>query len=355
MILSVYTMLLILRHFPRFVLLSIIWRYLTVAHDLDSQQVRETKADLDNLPLPSWLPRTSHEFKEKFLCSEDQASEHMSEDAFVRSVLSARHTTWTDGWEVPIANASKSASDSTQDGTGKFYARVFDLLNWARLQNLLPETIAVDKVCHKGMETVFGYISRETNMLPQTPNRYIPDETWTKLWTTCHKKLNSQSRTSTSCIDIPAMVVSNPDPPWKVNNPCHYEFRMIDGAHRLCLRKYLLSLLEGELLDGKQELAAIDVNADSSVSDQIKTRTAMLQNDMEQIRYGYFFILNQTTFETMLTDLDPHASWAVNEDILMKDITVDFKDDWARWMKKVMDHVNTLGTQNADANLVNNL
>lgn len=287
---------------------------------------RERKEVLNTLP--SWLPPSSSEFVDQFSCSgQDVALKSNSDGAFIQWVLSARHTTWTDGWEVPAANSS--------------YARVFDLLNWSRLQNLLPRQIPVDSICHKGMEVMFGYSSdMQTARAPLKPNEYITDDTWSTLWTTCHKQLNTQSRISSSCIDIPAVVVANPYPPWKVNNPCHYEYRMIDGAHRLCLRKYLLGLLEGEILDFQSQLTALGTNTDSSARrSQIQSRIANLQKNIERNNVGSFFVLNQTTFQAMLTNSDPHTSWAKDEHILMKDFTTGLVDDWSKWMHRAMAHV----------------
>lgn len=285
--------------------------------------------------LPSWLPRTSIEFVDRFSCRGGDFALHINNnDAFIQWVLSARHTTWTFGWEVPAANSS--------DNNTMYYARVFDLLNWSRLQNLLPRQIRVDSICHKGMEVVFGY-SRDKKAVtaPPKPNKYIADDTWSILWATCHKQLNTRSRISASCIDIPAVLVANPDPPWKVNNPCHYVYRMIDGAHRLCLRKYLLGLYEGEMLDFQSQLTALSTNPDSSAADRIRSHMANLQKNVELISFGSFFVLNQTTFEAMLTNSDPHKSWAKDEHILMKALTTSLIDDWSKWMHLAMAHVTS--------------
>lgn len=300
--------------------------------------------------LPSWLPRTSTEFQNGFSCGDLKDFDHHIQysDEFIRWVLSARHTTWTPGWEVAIPNSLKSNEriESKYDPSRKYYARVFDLLNWSRMQNSLPHMMDIEKICHKGMEEVtFGYIdygvNKNCSRPPEKPNLNIRDETWTTLWTTCRKQLNAHTRISSSCIDIPAIVVANPRPPRKVNNPCHLEFRMVDGAHRLCLRKYLMSLLEGELRDFHIQLATEDAIANSS-KNEIQSQIATLQMTMKRTHLGSFFALNQTTFESMLTDLDPHISWAKSEDSLMNGISADVKLDWARWMKRVMAHIQSL-------------
>lgn len=283
------------------------------------------------------LPLTSTDFQNAFVCAKHDVAKHI-DDGFVQSVVSARHTTWTNGWELPIESCLKS-NLAAPGQNGRCYARVFDLLNWSRLQNLLPQWIPVDKICHKGMEVLFGFKTNITGKLPEKPNIHITDDTWDTLWTTCYKQLNAQSRISSSCIDIPAVVVVNPDPPRKVNNPCQYEFRMIDGAHRLCLRKYLLILYEGEILDYQSQLSLMDTKEDSQEKTQIQSQIVELQMKTEQARQAPFFILNQTTFESMITDVDPHKTWAKDERIMMKNITTDLTSDWIHWMERVMTYV----------------
>ncbi|KAL3789901.1 hypothetical protein HJC23_010586 [Cyclotella cryptica] len=293
--------------------------------------------------LPAWLPRTSTQFLKWFTCSNANDFLHHIQynDKFIQWVLSARHTTWTSGWEVVITKSLKSIKrrESKYDTNGKYYSRVFDLLNWSRMQNSLPQLIDVDEICHKGMEKLtvedidIGVIKNNV-IPPEKPNLNIPDETWTMLWKTCHKQLNAQARIESSCIDIPATVVSNPDPPRKVNNPCHLAFRMVDGAHRLCLRKFLMSLVEGELLDYQIQLATEDVLANSS-KNEIQSEIATLQMTMKRTYQLSVFVLNQTIF------LDPHVSWARNEDTLTKVISADVKVDWVRWMERVMTHVQS--------------
>ena len=291
---------------------------------------------------PSWLPETSTDFLRAFTCNNETVFLY---DEFVQWVLSARHTTWTPGWEVAPYDLKSSEVHATNTN---YYARVFDLLNWCRVHNLLPEFIKIDKLCHKGMESIFGYtnngIDKDNLSPPEKPNLFIPEDTWTSLWTTCHKQLNAQSRISSSCIDIPAVLVANPDPPLKVNNPCHLDFRLVDGAHRMCLRKYLLSLLEGELLSYQSEFKNKDTANSSSKVVEIHSQIAKLEAAINQTRHAPFFILNQTTFESMLTDLDPHTSWAQNKHALMKDITSNFREDWVQWMKRVMDHIRSCTT-----------
>lgn len=197
------------------------------------------------------LPGSSLGFFSSYSCTVEKvlkSLEFKDDDSFFRWVLSARHTTWPPGWEVPMPT---NVSDATTDGD-KYYARVFDLLNWARENDALPITIDISSVCHKGMETYYMEETSTTDNdinVPTKPNMHIPNQSWLNLWNTCHKQLHSASRTSSSCINIPGILVANPSPPFKVNNPCHLEYRMVDGAHRICLRKYLLAILSGELME----------------------------------------------------------------------------------------------------------
>jgi hypothetical protein len=112
----------------------------------------------------------------------------------------------------------------------------------------------------------------------------------------------------------------------------------------MCLRKYLLSLLEGELLSYQSEFKNKDTATSSSKVVEIHSQIAKLEAAINQTRHAPFFILNQTTFESMLTDLDPHTSWAQNKHALMKDITSNFREDWVQWMKRVMDHIRSCTT-----------
>ena len=252
------------------------------------------------------LPHTSSDFFASYSCrSADEVVENEENDSFFKWVLSARHTTWQPaGWEI----------DMPQDG--KYYARVFDLLNYARVFDLLPVSVDIASICHKGSESQY--------IVPPKPNAHIPKEIWYDLWNTCNKQLLSTERTSNSCIDVPGVLIRNPDPPLKVNNPCHLEYRMVDGAHRLCLRKYLLALLTGELHHCENTM----------------DNTCMhLENLIDQTTHGQYIVLNQTTFLSMLMSSDPHTSWARSEKHLMTDITKEMQMDWKKWMGRVMDCV----------------
>ena len=174
----------------------------------------------------------------------------------------------------------------------------------------------------------------DENDIPSKPNEYIPVDDWKNLWNTCHKQLSSTSRISSSCIDIPGIVVGTPSPPMEVNNPCHLQYRMVDGAHRICLRKYLLTLLSRELTELEERLAK-----QSDTSNNIHTEVQQKKLLLDQTKHGSFLVLNQTTFESMLMSSDPHKTWAKTKESLMKDITNDVKLDWKVWMGQVMDHV----------------
>ena len=53
-----------------------------------------------------------------------------------------------------------------------------------------------------------------------------------------------------------------------------------------------------------------------------------------------FIVINQTIFESMLINDDPHTTWAKSKDFLMKDITNDLQVNWKEWMGRVMDRVD---------------
>ena len=302
-----------------------------------------------------WLPQTYSDFQNKFACIGEQDLEARigNDDNFIRWVISARHTTWPDGWIVPLANSADFSISSIHNSSKNYYARVFDLLNWSRLQNLLPESIDVNNICHKGMEIMFGYAGNGLVTIPRKPNKYISDGTWSELWGTCHKQLHDAKRISTSCIDIPGVLVANPNPPYKVNNPCHYEYRMVDGAHRLCLRKYFMSLIEGQLSYHQLRLAFTDEVNDSSERESIQSQIAKIQVDMKQAHYGSFFVLNQTTFESLLTDIDPQSSWAKDKNILMQDISADLIYDWKQWMTRGMSYLRKELSRNITCTIEN--
>eukprot|EP00970_Alexandrium_tamarense_P002950 scaffold427_cov103-Alexandrium_tamarense.AAC.5 len=302
------------------------------------------------------LPEKSTEFVSTFSCHNIDTSQY--DDTFFRWVVAGRHTTWLAGWEVVVPNYSSDTNITYNDNSSsekekdRFYARVFELLNWSRQHRLLPRLIGVEKVCHKGMEIDFQNEVRVNSKdggasfnsdAPNKPNAFIPSDTWGNLWTTCKQKLDYTARVSSSCLDVPGVVVANTNPPLKVNNPCQLEYRMVDGAHRLCLRKYLLSLLSGELIGLQNTLVekqTFNVNDAAKVPsiDELQSQIKQKKKLIYQYSHGSFFVLNQTTFESMLTNSDPYTSWLTNENV-MKDITPELKLDWKRWMGEVMESV----------------
>ena len=284
------------------------------------------------------LPKTAADFFSSHSCNKDMVLKSLEineeDDAFFRWVLSARHTTWQPGWEVAIPRYNNTMPTMTDTEGEKYYARVFDLLNWSRNQNLLPVQVSISSICHKGMETQYDKNVHQKNWasnnnLPAKPNAFIPVEMWSNLWNTCHKQLSSTSRTSSSCIDIPGIIVANPSPPWKPNNPCSLEYRMVDGAHRKCLRQYLLALLTGELNELEESPSSKFIN------DKIQQKQSLIK---QTSRHGLFLVLNQSTFESMLMSSDPHTTWAKTKELLMKDVPEETKLEWRKWMERVMDH-----------------
>ena len=289
------------------------------------------------------LPKSSEEFIASYTCNSNDVQkllEQQEEGDFFKWVLAARHTTHQSGWEV------NTTTNYTDNSNKKYYARVFDLLNYSRIHNLLPDSIGVDEVCHKGMETQYQHDktydwSVGNDIKSRKPNKYIPSKSWANLWSICHKQLSSSIRIKSTCIDIPGVVVSSPSD--KANNPCNRKYRMVDGAHRICLRKYLLLLLNGEL----NELESL--NESSNLYKMMNQK--QLINFYNQ---SMFIVINQTIFESMLMDDNPHTTWAQDKDFLMKDITNDLQLDWKEWMGRVMDRVDerksniTLSTSNQD-------
>jgi len=295
------------------------------------------------------LPKSSEEFIVSYTCNGtdvqkllEQRQQHKGGD-FFKWVLAARHTTHQSGWEV---NTSYETNDT--NNSNKYYARVFDLLNYSRIHNLLPHSIGVDEVCHKGMETQYQLDDKNNNWSDDNdkskPNTYITSESWDNLCNLCHKQLSSSERLSSTCIDIPGVVVKSPFD--KANNPCNRKYRMVDGAHRMCLRKFLLLLLHGEVSELENE--ALNKNFDKHKMIQQKKQL------IEIYSQSMFIVLNQTVFESMLMDDDPHTTWARDKPFLVKAITHDLQLDWKEWMGRVMDRVDerksnfTLSTSNQD-------
>lgn len=233
----------------------------------------------------------------------------------------------------------RSRPDATGEGETHRYARVFDLLNWARQRDLAPAPVEVSSICHKGMEGQLagGRAGGVAVDVPPTPNGFVPGEMWSDLWSACHKQLLSMTRLSSSCIDIPGLLVKNPGPPMKVNNPCHLEHRMVDGAHRICLRKYLMVLLAGELAELEELAKRKDHKA--SADDILHARIWQKRRLVDRTAHGLFFVINQTTFQSMLTSADPHASWAKDRETLTKDVTEKLRREWKKWMSGAMDRV----------------
>ena len=286
---------------------------------------------------------------------ENGSGREQHDDPFFRWVLSAIHTTRDPpGWEVALPRLNHRTSSSGDDASttaeeekgDKYYARVFDLLNFSREGNLLPVPIDIASICHKGMNSTNtpeggGHLSDERQSAGLLPWRDA-----------CLEKLASTTRVSSSCIDIPGVIIANPTPPMRVNNPCHLPYRMVDGAHRICLRKYILHVATAELA----ELENLESAAASSEAEENIGRTAnLLPNDDDdgarlrkkrelrevigRTRYAPYLVLNQTTFESMLTSVDPHSSWARDKHRLTRVVTRELRMEWQAWMGRVMDRV----------------
>ncbi|KAL7525533.1 hypothetical protein ACHAWF_001405 [Thalassiosira exigua] len=297
------------------------------------------------------LPATSEEFLSSHPCdvAERERALNVDDDGpFHRWVLAARHVASSPGWGVALPSSrhdDRSSVDAAEDRRGdELYARVFDLLNLARHRRLLPAPVDVASICHKGMEgptaTRAGNDGADGDRgVPPKPNEHIPANVWSSLWNDCSKQLSS-TRSSSTCIDVPGLLVENPGPPWKINNPCSLEYRMVDGAHRLCLRKYLLALLKGEAIEIERILEEGPRDAspsnEGSMTRQIEHKRVLI----DQTERGMYLVLDRAAFESTLTSAKPRESWARSKDHLAKEITADLRRDWREWMGDVMDEVS---------------
>ncbi|KAL9190712.1 hypothetical protein ACHAXT_000418 [Thalassiosira profunda] len=281
------------------------------------------------------LPQTSADFFAAYSCNDGgewTLLNHDEEGSFYRWVLAGRHITLHPGWGVATGSP---ADDDNNAGGETQYARVFDLLNWAREQKLMPVPADIASICHKGMEARYieGARWANANRLPSKPNPHISNEMWNNLWGDCHKQLLSTTRLASACIDVPGVLVASPNPPWKANNPCHMEYRMVDGAHRLCLRKYALVLLHGELTELKE--LAKEPNEEMP-TDEIKHQIEQTRRLIHQTSQGQYIVLDQATFASMLRKDDPHETWARSKEHLLKELPHDERQDWKEWMKLVL-------------------
>ncbi len=267
------------------------------------------------------LPKTSDEFFAQF---SSQGAEETLEllqidegKSFVRWVLWSIHRVDKPHWRIE----------------NKSHARVFDLLNWSRQQGLMPRPVHVDKICHKGMEHL-QEVDNGGISIPPKPKEQIPNASWNDLWISCHKKLSTKERTASNCVDIPGVVVSssNPDKP---NNPCNKEYRMVDGAHRMCLRKYALVLLEGEMA----ELQSLLTKASGLERQDIIYQITSKRNMIHKVSHVMVFDIDRETFESMLiTSPNPvrhHQEWAKN-----MEPSQELKDEWKLWMHRVLTYVH---------------
>ena len=290
------------------------------------------------------LPKSSSDILALHSCTGDYVQRLLNgehDDPFFRWVLSAVHSTWNPlGWEVALPRLNHTSyrddvSTTAQEKGDKYYARVFDLLNWSRERNLLPVPIDIASICHKGMDSTNTPEGEEGSRQTGLPWRNA-----------CQEKLRSTTRLSSSCIDIPGIIIASPRPPMRVNNPCHLPYRMVDGAHRICLRKYILHVATAELVELENLVAgageANENGRTANLSNDDGTRRRRMQELREVInrtRYAPFLVMNQTTFESMLTSVNPHSSWARDKHHLAEVVTREMWLEWQAWMGRVMDRV----------------
>jgi hypothetical protein len=332
----------------------IAWMNLIVASLLTSHfiLVRATavhdESESSSAAVYDHLPKSSSDILTKHSCRGDDVirllngnfdNNNGNDDPFFRWVISARHTTWNPpGWEIALPRLINrtSAIDGVitisaaaeREDDDRYYARVFDLLNWARELNLLPVPIDIASICHKGMNS-------PNNMRPDDGGEGSPLSSGLPWWghDACIEQLRSITRISSSCIDIPGIIVANPNPPMKVNNPCHLPYRLVDGAHRICLRKYLLHVAAAELA----ELEGTTIEEPVDDDGEVPRRMRHLRETIDRARNGFFLVLDQTTFEATLTTVDPHSSWARDKHHLMQSVTREVRLEWQAWMGRVMD------------------
>ncbi|KAL3802571.1 hypothetical protein ACHAW5_011326 [Stephanodiscus triporus] len=297
------------------------------------------------------LPQSSSDVLASHSCKGDDVRRLLENDddgddgTFFRWVLSARHSTWDPpGWEVAFPRLHRPSTSSSrdvpstisaeEDDGDKYYARVFDLLDWSRGRNLLPVPVDISLICHKGMDS-----PNNNTTEGRGGSRHSAGLPWDA---SCAKQLRSTARVSSSCIDIPGIIVANPPPPMRANNPCHLPYRMVDGAHRICLRKYLLHVATEELI-GLEGVDDDDVgaseNGTSSDDGSRHRRTMRLREVIDRARIGHFLVLDQTTFESMLTNVDPHSHWAKDRHHMKSAVTTELRREWQAWMGRVMDRV----------------
>ena len=180
------------------------------------------------------------------------------------------------------------------------------------------------------MEHYLQEVSNSDVSVPPKSKGHIPTASWNDLWISCHKKLSSKERTASNCIDIPGVVVSssNPDKP---NNPCNKEYRMVDGAHRMCLRKYALVLLEGEVVELQSLLTKASGLDRQDIIDQISIK----RNVIDKVSHVIVFDIDQETFESMLiyshNPIRHHQEWAERVQL-----SQELKDEWKLWMHRVL-------------------
>ena len=280
------------------------------------------------------MPTTSDELISSFTCMDGRSKQlDVTGDSFFRYVLSGRHITSTAGWELSVGPTERGVNQ---------YARVFDLLNWAREHNSQPELIDIASICHKGMELD----QRDTSSmgeLPHHPN-VLSGDSWAGLMRECSGKLFSteerptgiamRSRAGTTCIDIPGLVVKAP-------NPCDLEYRMLDGAHRMCLRKLLLVLLSVELRSLKDSLEEQVSNGmgQSAAALEMKVAIGRKRRQIRKYNAGFYIVIEELAFQNMVTEDDPHQTWARSKEDLWTTMTVEIRSDWTKWMNRVMERI----------------
>ena len=282
------------------------------------------------------MPATSDELISSFTCMGGGRSKlpnqlDVNGDSFFQYVLAGRHTTWTAGWELPVGPTGV-----------KQYARVYDMLNWAREQNSQPDLIDIASICHKGMERDHNNTS-STEELSRQPD-VVTGDSWAGLMSECRGKLYSaedrptgiamRSRAGETCIDIPGLVV-------KSSNPCDLEYRMVDGAHRMCLRKLLLVLLSGELhsLEDSLEVQVSNGMGQSAVALEMKVAIDRKARQIRKYKSGFYIVIEELAFNNLVTDDDPHQTWARSNEDLWNSMTAEIRSDWTKWMSRIMERI----------------
>ncbi len=221
------------------------------------------------------------------------------------SVFHGRHALRDGAWELSGRGANH-------------FVRVQDMLVLIARKKLQPRQIRVRDVCHKDMADPSA---PDPGYPAPKPHPAVSDTEWAALWRECGRKLANNRRMARACPDVPGIVVLNPthgtqepgDGRRKSNNPCQRQFRMVDGAHRMCSRKrdLLVSCARRRARRGKLNAAAVGAVGD--IQTHLGADGADLQNVCapETRATLPYFVLAQGDVEPLIYEHGPeqHVKW----------------------------------------------